>query len=73
MPETTPQLLTQYCKATDFNASTGECVAPFYGPVQASGFLPALDAAEGFLISVVIIGTWAIGFYIKQARRVTTF
>ncbi|WP_408953710.1 hypothetical protein [Lysobacter sp. Hz 25] len=63
-----PQLLVQYCKASDFNAATGECVAPFYGP--ASSFPPVLDAAEGFAVSVVIIGSWAIGFYIKQARRV---
>lgn len=64
----TDEVLTQHCKVVDYNASTGECVAPFYGP--ASSFPPVLDAAEGFAISITIIGTWAIGFYIKQARRI---
>lgn len=67
MEEQPAQFLVQYCKAADYNAATGECVAPFYGP--ASSFPPALDVVEGIQVSAVIIGAWAIGFYIKQARR----
>ncbi|MET4727144.1 hypothetical protein ABIE09_000938 [Lysobacter enzymogenes] len=50
------EILVQYCKAADYNASTGECLAPFYGPKPS--FPPVLDAAEGFAISVTIIGSW---------------
>lgn len=58
-----------YCKAEDYNASTGVCDAPFYGPV--SSFPPPLDVGEGIAISAVIAGAWAIGFFIRQARWVT--
>lgn len=65
-----PELLSLYCKAADFDAATGTCSAPFYGP--SPSFLPRLSAAEGLEVSVVIVGIWAIGFYIKQGRRVTS-
>ena len=60
-------LMQQYCKASDFDAATGVCAAPFWGPSQ--GLLPDLSAADGVAISAAIIGAWAIGFVIKQARR----
>jgi len=60
-------VLVLHCKASDFDASTGQCAYPFYGP--ASSFPPPLDAAEGFQLSVVIVGTWSIGFMIRSARR----
>ncbi|WP_407351564.1 hypothetical protein [Luteimonas sp. R10] len=65
----TDELLVPYCKAADYNATTGECVAVFWGPKPG---LPALSVAEGIALSAVIGGAWAIGFFIKQARRTTS-
>lgn len=67
--EKTPMenVLIPYCRAIDFDPHTGVCSAPFYGPPPAG--LPPLTAAEGLQLSSVIIGLWAIGFVIKQARR----
>lgn len=62
-------VLTLYCKQADFDASTGQCVAPFYGP--APMLIPPMSAQDGFEISVVIAGAWAIGYMIRQSRRVT--
>lgn len=62
-------VLVLHCKASDYDASTGECVHPFYGP--ASSFPPPLDVAEGLLISAAIVGCWSVGFMVRQARRVT--
>ncbi|WDK68838.1 hypothetical protein [Xanthomonas campestris] len=56
-----------HCKEADYDASTGQCAAPFYGP--ASSFPPPLDVTEGLLISVAIAGMWGVGFMIRQARR----
>lgn len=64
----TPTLYTVYCDAADFDAATMTCAAPFYGPVPG-GLLPKLSASEGFALAVVIVGAWAVGFYIKSARR----
>jgi len=60
-------VLVQYCKVEDYDASTGVCSAPFFGPV--SSFPPPLDAAEGLLISAAIVGCWSVGYMIRQARR----
>lgn len=57
-----------YCKASDFDAATGVCAHPFYGP--SGGLLPNLSAADGVVISAVIITTWGIGFFIKRARKI---
>lgn len=64
------QVLTVYCMASDYDASTGTCAAPFYGPAHT--FLPTLSAAEGAQLAAVIVGIWAIGFYIKQGRRIVS-
>ena len=64
------QTLSIYCKTSDYDALTGTCAAPFYGPTAQ--LLPQLSAAEGFQLSVVIVGIWAVGFYIKQGRRVVS-
>lgn len=63
------QLYVLHCKSSDFNAATGECAAPFYAPV--SSFPPPMDAGEGLAISAVIAGCWAIGFMIRQGRRIS--
>ena len=60
-------VLVQYCKASDYNAETNVCAAPFYGVHE--GLLPALSAADGVLISASIMSAWAIGFMVKQGRR----
>lgn len=56
------------CKEADYDASTGQCAAPFFAP--ASSFPPPLDVTEGLLISAAIAGCWGVGFMIRQARRV---
>lgn len=60
-------LMQLYCKASDFDAATGVCAAPFYGPSQ--GLLPNLTAAQGLSISAVLITAWGVGFLIKRARK----
>lgn len=64
------ELLSIYCKASDYDALTGTCAAPFYGPT--AHLLPQLSAAEGAQLATVIVGIWAVGFYIKQGRRVVS-
>ncbi|WP_342315418.1 hypothetical protein [Lysobacter sp. FW306-1B-D06B] len=64
------QLLTLYCKASDFDAATGQCVAPFYGP--HSTLLPPMSMADASVIAACIGMLWAIGFKIRAARRVTS-
>ncbi|MBV6791792.1 hypothetical protein KWH10_21675 [Xanthomonas campestris pv. clerodendri] len=58
-----------HCKEADYNASTQQCAAPFYAP--ASNFPPPMDAGEGLAVSAIIAGSWAIGFMIRQGRRLT--
>lgn len=60
-------ILVLHCKASDFDAATGTCVAPFFGP--ASSFPPPMDVAEGLLISAAIASAWAVGHLIRQSRR----
>jgi hypothetical protein len=64
-------LLILHCKASDFDASTGQCAHPFYGPASSSSFPPPLDAGEGLAVSAIIVGAWAIGFMIRQGRRIS--
>lgn len=64
-PET---VLALYCKASDFDAATQTCAAPFYGVKE--GLLPSLSVEEGVVIAGGIIATWALGFICKQGRRV---
>ncbi|MDY0955683.1 MAG: hypothetical protein ACN6RH_07375 [Stenotrophomonas rhizophila] len=62
-------VLVLHCKASDFDASTGQCAYPFYGP--APMLLPPISVQEALLISASIAGCWGVGFMIRQARRVT--
>jgi len=61
-------VLTLYCKQADFDASTGQCAYPFYGP--APMLLPPIGVADSLIISASIAGCWGIGHMIRQARRV---
>lgn len=67
MEEEESAFLVLHCKASDYEASTGQCVAPFWGP--APSLVPELDMADVVIISAQIAGMWAIGFLIKQARK----
>lgn len=69
MEEQPATLLVQYCKAADFNATTGQCLAPFYGPPPT--VIPRLSVTDGLELTAAIAGCWAIGFVIKRARRTT--
>lgn len=60
-------ILVLHCKASDYDASTGVCAYPFYGP--ASSFPPPLGVEDSLLISAAIGGAWAVGYMIRQARR----
>ncbi|WP_312704147.1 hypothetical protein [Stenotrophomonas lactitubi] len=62
-------VLVLHCKASDFDAATGQCASPFYGP--APMLLPPIDVTEALLISCAIASMWGLGFMIRQARRVT--
>ena len=61
-------VLTLHCKASDFDASTGVCAHPFYGPAPV--LLPPMSAADGALLASAIAGMWGVGYMIRQARRV---
>ena len=62
-------VLVLHCKASDYDAQTGVCAAPFFGP--SSSFPPPLDVADGLAVSGIIAGCWAIGFMIRQGRRIS--
>lgn len=60
--------LVLHCKASDFDASTGQCAYPFYGP--APMLLPPIGVVDALAISASIAGCWGVGYMIRQARRV---
>ncbi|ABS31640.1 TPA: hypothetical protein UN285_000008 [Stenotrophomonas maltophilia] len=62
-------VLVLHCKASDFDAATGQCAHPFYGPAPI--LLPPISVADSLVISCSIAGMWGVGFMIRQARRVT--
>ena len=62
-------VLVLHCKASDFDASTGQCSYPFFGP--APTLLPPIGVEDGLAISVAIAGMWGIGYMIRMARRVS--
>lgn len=63
------QLYVLSCKSSDVDQSTGQCAAPFYAPT--SSFPPPMDVGEGLAVSSIIVGCWAIGFMIRQGRRIS--
>ena len=56
--------LAQYCHEADFNASTGTCAAPYYGPV--SGAFPTLSIADAQQIAIAIAVLWAAAWGIRR-------
>lgn len=61
------ELLVLHCYRTDFDATTGQCTAPFYAPRPE--FPPPLDVGESLLIAAAIGSAWGVGAMIKAARR----
>ena len=55
------------CNAEDFNASTGECAAPYYGSPPT--LIPTMTAAEGAVIAAAIAGTWTLGLVARLLIR----
>lgn len=62
-----PSALVLACNEADFNASTGECAAPYY--TYPPGAFPELTADEGFEIAVAIVGVWTIGLVARLIIR----
>lgn len=63
----TDTVLAQYCKTADFDAVTGTCAAPFWGPY--STVIPPLPIEDAWPIAACIAAIWAVGFVIKRARK----
>jgi len=55
---------------TNWDASTQTCTASAYQELVTPAVLPPLPADEALLIAAGIVSTWAIGFLIRQARRI---
>lgn len=61
----TPLVLS--CDVADLNATTGECVAPYYAPVPTA--LPPLTAEEGLKIAFAIVLFWIPGLIARYVIR----
>jgi hypothetical protein len=64
------ETLVLTCKVADFDASTGECSAPYYSVPPT--LFPYLGVEDGLQIAFAIIGTWTLGvvarLYIRAAQ-----
>lgn len=58
--------LVATCAPADIDV-TGTCTHVQW--VNYAGGLPPLSAAEGTVISGIIIGVWAIGFLVRRAKK----
>ena len=56
--------LAQYCHEADYNAATGTCAAPYYGPV--SGSFPALSLADSEQIALAMTMLWVIAWLYRR-------
>ena len=65
--EAPSHILVLTCMPQDFDAETGVCSAPIYGPMPT--LLPVLSIADGIQLTAAIASCWAIGFLIKEGRR----
>ncbi|MBV2210285.1 MAG: hypothetical protein KUL77_12075 [Thermomonas sp.] len=59
--------LVMHCLASDFDAVTNACAAPFWS--VASSFPPPMSIEDSLLISSAIGVLWGIGHMIRQSRR----
>ncbi|WFC43768.1 hypothetical protein [Pseudoxanthomonas sp. SE1] len=63
------ETLVLTCKVADFDASTGECSAPFYS--YPPTLFPYLNAEDGLQIAFAIVGTWTLGVVARLYIRAT--
>ena len=66
---TVGETLVLTCKVADFNAETGECVAPFYS--YPPTVFPYLNVEDGLQIAFAIVGTWTLGLIARLYIRAT--
>ncbi|MGV7173821.1 hypothetical protein [Xanthomonas axonopodis] len=73
MADTDPVVQTQTlvltCKVEDFDASTGQCAAPFYS--HPPTLFPYLSVTDGLQIAFAIVGTWTVGLVARLIIRTT--
>lgn len=55
------------CDEGDFNVSTGECAAPYFGEVPSS--MPSLSISDAQAIGLAIALLWAVAFGIRMLKR----
>lgn len=65
----TGDTLVLTCRVADFNATTGECAAPFYS--YPPTVFPYLSAEDGLQIAFAIVGTWTLGLIARLYIRTT--
>ena len=62
-----PAQLVLACNVADFNATTGECAAPYY--TQVPTFVPSLSAVQGAKIGFAIVLIWTLGLIARLVIR----
>ncbi len=62
-----PSALVLACKEVDYNATTGECAAPFY--TYPPGAFPELTVGEGLQLAAAIVGCWTVGLIARLVIR----
>lgn len=56
------------CKVDDYDATTGQCVAPFYTYPPTAGFPPlSLDDAQTIGLAIAVL--WAAAWGIRRVKR----
>ena len=60
-------VLVVTCKLADYDASTGECAAPFYS-APSSGW-PALTLADAQLLGTAVALLWASAWCIRRLAK----
>lgn len=55
------------CDEGDYNATTGECAAPYWG--EDIGVLPPLEIGDAWQISGAIAALWALAWCIRIIRK----
>ncbi len=55
------------CREEDFDAQTGTCADPYYGPMPT--VIPELSIEDGTLIAVAIASMWTLGLIARVLIR----
>jgi hypothetical protein len=61
------ETLVLACKVADYNATTGECAAPYYTAPPYP--FPDLSLEDGMVISFAIVGIWTLGLIARLIIR----